>query len=108
MKNFLLLSILILSVASCPKPPVAAHPTPVVTDTAMCVEADQHLAALCNADPSKNAYCCIVDAKTKKGKTYTQFCIEKQNQGIFLNPKCISQIKDCGEINNCTQSGEIK
>lgn len=91
-------------VINCGSTTVQSHPTPVVTDTAMCVTADQHLASLCSADSSKNAYCCLVDALTKKGKNYTQFCIEKQNEGVFLNPRCISQVTSCDQIDACTQS----
>lgn len=95
---------LLTVIVGCPPAPVPPHPTPVVTDTFLCPDADTHMAALCQADPVKNAYCCQVDALTKKGKNYTQFCIEKQNQGIFLNPRCVSQVTSCEQIDVCTQS----
>lgn len=79
-------------------------PTPVVTDTDQCNAAEQHLNTLCKADPVKNNYCCQVVAPTKKGKSYTQFCQEKQNQGVFLNPKCVSSVLSCDQIDPCTNS----
>lgn len=105
MKSFIISSILLSFVLiACAGVPIAPHPTPVVTDTAMCVDAQTHLEQLCQADSSKNAYCCKVVAPTKKGKSFTQFCIEKQNQGVFLNPRCVSKVNSCGEIDRCTQS----
>lgn len=103
MKKFIFMSILFCLAIGCSQP-VPPHPTPVVVDTAVCIEADQHLQQLCNADPTKNAYCCEVSAPTKKGKSFTQFCIEKQNQGVFLNPRCLSQVSSCDKIDACTQS----
>lgn len=107
MKNFLLFCVVFFAIlinVGCPRNPVSPHPTPVVTDTNMCVEVETHLTQMCNANPTKNAYCCQVSAPTKKGKSYTQFCIEKQNQGVFLNPKCVSQVTSCDQIDQCTQS----
>ena len=84
--------------------PVPPRPTPIPTDTNMCESAQQHLDQMCKADPSGNAYCCAVVASTKKGKTFTQFCQDKQNDGVALNPKCLSEVKSCGEIDSCTGS----
>ena len=84
--------------------PVPPRPTPIPTDTNMCANAEQHLDQLCKADPSGNSYCCAVVAPTKKGKTFTQFCQDKQNDGVALNPKCLSEVKTCGEIDSCTGS----
>lgn len=84
--------------------PTPPKPTPVVTGTDQCGAAEQNLHNLCNMDPVKNNYCCQVVAPTKKGKSYTQFCQEKQNQGIFLNPKCVSGVTSCDQIDPCTNS----
>lgn len=88
----------------CPPSPVPAHNTPVPTDTALCPTADQHLTQLCKADPVKNKYCCDVVAPTKKGKNFTQVCIEKQNEGLFLNPRCLAQVTSCDQIDVCTKT----
>jgi len=106
MKNFLLffITLSVIFIVGCPPPPVAPHPTPEVKDTFLCIDADEHLNQMCHLNPTKNEYCCQVGSRTKKGKTYTQFCIEKHNQGIFLNPGCISQVTSCDQIDACTQS----
>lgn len=88
----------------CPSQPVQPHPTPEVADTALCPNADEHLTQLCQADPVKNKYCCQVVAPTKKGKNFTQFCIEKQNEGLFLNPRCLSTVTSCDQIDVCTKT----
>lgn len=79
-------------------------PTPVVTDTDQCGAAEQHLHDLCVVDAVKNNYCCQIVAPTKKGKGYTQFCQEKQSQGVFLNPKCVANVTSCDQIDSCTNS----
>jgi hypothetical protein len=84
--------------------PTPPHPTPVVIDTDQCGAAETNLHSLCNADPVKNSYCCQVVAPTKKGKSYTQFCQDKQLQGVFLNPKCVSSVTSCEQIDACTNS----
>lgn len=84
--------------------PVQPHPTPIVTDTAICVDVEAHLNQMCQADPVKNDYCCQVVAPTKKGKPFTQVCIEKQNQGVFFNPRCLAAVNSCNKIDACTKS----
>ena len=97
-------SLAILAPACPPSNPPTPHTTPVVKDTAMCSDADVHITQLCNADHIKNKYCCDVVAPTKKGKSFTQFCTEKQNEGLFLNPSCLAQVTSCEQINVCTNS----
>ena len=84
--------------------PVPPRPTPIPTDTNLCQTAEQHLQQMCNANQEENAYCCAIVAPTKKGKTFTQFCEQKQNDGVSLNPKCLSEVKTCGEVDSCTGS----
>lgn len=70
------------------------HSTPEVQDTNLCSAAELNL----------KKYSCIPNDKpyTAKGKSFTQFCQETQNNGIFLNPKCLSELTDCGVISSCT------
>jgi len=84
--------------------PVPPKPTPIPTDTGMCQSAEDHLTQMCKSDPQTNSYCCAVVAPTKKGKSFSQFCQDKQNDGVSLNPKCLSEVKSCGEIDSCTGS----
>jgi DNA transposition AAA+ family ATPase len=41
---------------------------------------------------------------TKKGKSFTQFCQEKQAQGISIEPKCLSTIVSCDQMDVCTHT----
>lgn len=75
--------------------------TPVVSGTEYCGAAEKHLQEMCDADPQNNMYCCQAVQSTKKGKTFEQFCIETQNAGIQLDPRCLSQITKCEEIDFC-------
>lgn len=84
--------------------PVPPRPTPIPIDTDQCQSAEDHLTQLCKTDSSTNSYCCLVVAPTKKGKTFTQFCQDKQTAGVSLNPKCLSQVNSCSEIDACTGS----
>jgi len=93
-----------LILVGCPNNPVSPQPTPIVTDTVLCPSAEEHLQNLCKEDPSGNAYCCKIVAPTKKGKSFTQVCIELQNNGVFFNPKCIASVTSCDQIDQCTRS----
>lgn len=90
-----LLFILSLSCNGCPPDPsVPPHPTPTVQDTDKCGAAEVNL---------KKLKCIPVDKPyTKKGKSFTQFCEETQAAGIFLNPKCLSEITACDQMDHCT------
>lgn len=79
-------------------------PTPVVVDTDLCQTAEAHLKSLCDSNPTNNLYCCQVVTPTKKGKSYAEFCREKQEQGLFLNPKCVSEVISCDQVDVCTNS----
>lgn len=98
------LSILIMlsAIISCPKENtnLVSVPLPVKTDMEWCRKAEENL---------KNLKCIPVNEPyTKKGLTFTQFCIKEQNNGIFLNPKClaiqVTQKTGCGYMDVCTGS----
>jgi hypothetical protein len=67
-------------------------PEPVIPDvkgSEWCDEAEKNLLALG----------CEEGQPTKKGKSFTDFCVETQKEGgIDLNPKCLASIKRCDEI----------
>ena len=82
MKNFL---IFLLFIIGCSNAHLnGPHATPVVTDTDKCQLAEIHLKEL-KCIPTDQPY-------TKKGKSFTQFCQETQANGIFINPKCLSDL----------------
>jgi hypothetical protein len=93
---------------------------PVITDQGDCEAACSNLKALgcregdpidmntkCNVD----ADCLGLDGKPDSrqqcsalGTCYvscTNFCIETENQGVWLDPTCVKNIKSCSEINSC-------
>jgi len=74
---------LILSCSNSITPPAA-----VTTDIDYCSKADENLQKLG----------CISNKYTKKGKSYTEFCTELQNKGIFTNPKCVASLTDCADF----------
>ena len=104
--RFMLPFLLILTACSNCSPaqerPIDYRDTPVVKDSDSCGTAQKHLNDLCNADPSKNSYCCAVVEDTKKGKNFETFCHETQDNGIFIDPTCLSSIVDCSQIDMCT------
>lgn len=73
----------------------------------LCSEAALHLTALCQQDIKANEYCCQVVAPTKLGKSFAQFCREKESEGIDVNAICLAQVGGCSEIDQCTGSQEI-
>jgi len=77
-----------------PTPPSDTEPGP--QDTEYCTIADKHL-----NEPYFVQNCPELGSKTKKGKTFTQFCQETQNNGIYLHPKCLSEAKDCSAARAC-------
>lgn len=102
-KTIIIAFLTILTPLSCPEQGTPPTPTPVVTDTDSCKSAEQNLTNLCKANAA-NSYCCATVSPTKKGKLFTQVCQEKQAEGVFLNPKCLSTITSCDQIDSCTKS----
>jgi hypothetical protein len=82
------LLLLILCVA-CPSQDSVPEPEiPVVEGTEWCERAEKNLVALG----------CEEGKPTKKGKSFAQVCKETQDNGVDLNPKCLSTIKSCDQI----------
>jgi len=79
------------SVATNPVPP---HPTPIVVDVDMCDAAEAHLIALG----------CPEGQPTKRGTRFADICRELSAAGIFPNPRCLSTIKTCVEVDVCTMT----
>lgn len=87
-----------LFISGCNTPePISPKPTPIVTDTNLCGDAQVHLEELS----------CIKKDEpfTKRDKlSFKQFCEQTHHSGIFLNPKCLISITSCEEIDTCTNS----
>ena len=98
MKLIVILAVLGLSVSDCNNSTtfVNPQPVPVVKDSEFCQQAEVHLKEL-KCISSTQPY-------TKKGKSFTQFCQEKQDQGISIEPKCLSNITSCDQMDVCTHT----
>lgn len=92
--KYLILAILTLSACNLSQPIV--EPESITKDVQYCQPAEMNLKELGCIDK--------YTPYTKKGKSFSQFCIDKQNSGIFLNPKCLSNIRYCYEQDACTGS----
>jgi hypothetical protein len=67
-------------------------PEPVVPQ----VKGSEHCAA---AEKNLLALGCEEGKPTKRGKSFTDFCVETQREGgIDLHPECLSTVKSCDEI----------
>lgn len=66
-------------------------PIPAPANNEACATAEANLKVVCPE----------VAAPTKKGKTFTQWCVETQDNGINLNPTCLVTAKSCSEADAC-------
>lgn len=91
-RSFLLSALLVFAgLPGCPAPErVVPEPVvPEVKDSEWCAAAEKNLLALG----------CEEGKPTKRGKSFTDFCVETQKEGgIDLHPKCLSTVKSCDEI----------
>ncbi len=77
--------------------PVKPTPTPVPTDTEWCDLAENHLTELN----------CVEGQPTKKGIHFGAFCRELQANGIYINPRCLAEVKSCAEVDVCTHTVNV-
>ena len=76
-----------------PTPPTPA-PTPVVTDTQFCDAAEANLIKLG----------CSEGKPTKRGTRFAGVCRDLHDNGIFVNPRCLSTISTCSAVDVCTRT----
>lgn len=95
-KNTILFSLLLVAclpnkeTSNAPTP----APTPIVTDTQYCDAAEANLVKLG----------CSEGKPTKRGKRFGDVCRELHENGIFVNPRCLTSIKQCSEVDVCTRT----
>lgn len=92
-----LLVLLPLLLAACPNnnlPP----PHPVV-DTDMCEAAEQNLLKL----ECKDRRGRLLGGPNLHDEPFRQTCKNTQDSAVWLNPRCLSTIKDCKEVDGCLQ-----
>jgi hypothetical protein len=88
---FLLFALSVVGLFGCGAPEhVVPEPiVPTVKGSEWCDEAEKNLLALG----------CEEGRPTKRGKSFTEFCLEtQQDGGIDLNPQCLATIKSCDEV----------
>lgn len=83
----LTVGLILMMGATCEPRPIPIAPT----DTEMCPDACQNLRALG----------CEEGEPLLDGTTCEAFCEYMQDEGHWLNPKCISSIERCSEIESC-------
>lgn len=87
---------LVLLLVACP-PKDGPQPTPDVVDTDLCDEAELRLEELQCTDPKGNPMWI-----NQRGVPFREICRAAQEDGnIFLDPRCISEAKDCEEAKSC-------
>jgi len=105
MRALFLLSALIFGCAYHPPPNPNLPPPPAETeqevhDTEYCAAAEFNL-----NKPYFQENCPTLGARTKKGKSFTDFCIETQNNGIYLHPRCLAEARTCEAARACMNEG---
>jgi hypothetical protein len=88
--TLILVSLFVLSANNCGSPQRPGQ-IPAPADNDVCVTAEANLKIACPA----------VAAPTKKGKTFAQWCVETQDNGINMNPKCLARAKSCDDADRC-------
>jgi hypothetical protein len=96
----------------CPKSLGVTSQPPVVTDQDQCVPACAKLKELHCADgePIDMKKSCVIQAECGPGQTCSggtchasceQFCRDTEDQGVWLDPICVSQITSCDQVDSC-------
>ena len=93
---------------------------PVIVDQNMC-------AAACNNIGPKGLNCeegkpinvkrqCASTAQCSRGETCEsgwcsvsceQFCVDTENQGVWLDPTCVAKITSCDQVDACPLPGKL-
>lgn len=97
----------------CPKVPSVTPQPPVVVDQDKCQAACDNLKALgCfEGQPIDMHTKCLINAECGVGQTCSAlgtcitpcvtFCVDTENQGVWLDPACVATITACNQIDNC-------
>ena len=106
MKKLILMCLALLVMAPDCGPPTPVPPPvptpPVPPDTDKCVSACANLTKLhCSeGDPIKMSDGSVV--------TCEQFCRDTQNQGVYLNPDCVSKVTKCSDVETKCYVGKAR
>ena len=115
------MAVISMIISGCPKSTLVSPMPPIVTDQDMCQAACDHIGpkglnceegkpivshVTCTqpAECAANEYCeggfCKVSC--------TQFCIETENQGVWLDPVCVAKVAKCSDIDSCPMASPKK
>ena len=108
--------VIITNILGCPQGPLKVTPQPPeVTDQAMCKEACDHIGPKgLNCDegrPIDMKMSCKSDNDCNTNQSCNssgrcevsceRFCIDTENNGVWLDPVCVAHVKSCSEIDGC-------
>lgn len=92
LRIFLLLSVI---TTSCDEPKFPKpRPTTLETDVLYCDVAAANLGRL--GCPEAKA--------TKRGMTFEELCRDLESKGIYVGAQCLSKVKSCDDVDDCTGS----
>ena len=94
----------LLFVLGCPPAIDAVVPPPnPPVDTDLCGQMCTHLESL-GCEEAKPVYNNDVEGpKDVPNQSCPEFCKELQDKGVFVNPRCVSTVKTCDEIETARQ-----
>lgn len=100
-----LIAALAFSVAACPIPPIPVPgPQP---DSSYCAAMCAHIGPTgLNCPEGMPVYDNSLPSDAGPGvpnESCTQFCTKQQSVGVWINPKCVSQVTACSQIEAARQ-----
>lgn len=101
MVRFLLIIVAcaVLAGARCNQAP---PPTPgPIDDTEFCDEAEVRLSELGCLEGLGFVNGKVFDAELEEDLTFTQFCVDRQESGTRVFPKCLSLVTSCTDVEAC-------
>lgn len=93
-----LLTLVLLFIVGCPpKDPVLPPPNPPV-DTDLCGEMCTHLKSL-GCEEGDDVYNNDIPGPVDEpNQSCEDWCAETQDKGVSINPRCVSQVESCEDI----------
>ena len=101
----------------CPRTTEITPTPPEINDQAMCKVACDHIGPeglRCDEGlPIDMGKACLADTQCDTHQlcsagrcivTCERFCIDTENNGVWLDPTCVSTVKSCSEIDSCPRT----
>lgn len=109
MRRLLHLLPLLTFLTACPGPSPGPSPNPIPTpDSALCGDMCKHIGPKDQGGLGCEEGTPVYDSdlpgpKGVPNKSCTDFCTGQQANGVFVNPRCVMQVKSCDEIESARQ-----